>query len=242
MTDHVGSLGRGGVVLAMSSGLVATMGLPAHAVGRSSAEAAAPATAPIAVQPAAAFQSGLLAAPASAQTANAPLSAPAAATVLFETNAFTAVPAAPKKVVVPPSRGSTGASSVRGDMSSPVSSTFGSARGSSVIAVASRYLGVSYRYGGDTPLGWDCSGATSYIYSQVGVRIPRTANQQMLASKRIPRSEARPGDLVFMISGGEAYHAGIYAGNNMMYDAGRTGKSFSKREIFTSTVVFGRVI
>lgn len=235
VTDHVGTLGRGGVVLAMSSGLVATMGLPAQAVGRSAtgSEAAAPATAPIAVQPAAAFQGGLIAAPAGSQAATAALTAPAAATVSFESSDFTALP----KVVVPSSRGSHGQSSMRGDMSV----TFGTARGSSVLAVAARYLGVTYRYGGTTPIAWDCSGATSYIFRQIGVNLPRTANQQMLATKRVSRSESRPGDLVFFVSGGMAYHVGINAGNNMMYDAGRSGSRFSKREIFSSSVVFGRV-
>lgn len=231
MSDHVGNIGRGGVVIAMSSGLVATMGMPAQAVGRNAAPPeAAPATAPIAVQPAVAFQSGLMAAAPSQQAGAAPLTAPAAATVSFENSAFTAVP---KKVATPKNSGEAA--------SYPVGS-FGSARGSSVLAVAARYLGVAYVYGGTSPIGWDCSGATSYIYRQIGVNLPRTANQQMLASKRVSRSEAKPGDLVFMVSGGGAYHVGIYAGGNMMYDAQRTGKAFTKREIYTSSVVFGRVL
>jgi cell wall-associated NlpC family hydrolase len=224
----------------MSSGLVATMGLPAQAVGRSAtgSEAAAPATAPIAVQPAVAFQSGLIAGPTGAQTATVPLTAPAAATVSFESSDFTAVP----KVVIPASGFARGQkSSVRGDMTVTTSLAPGIARGSSVLAVAARYIGVPYRYGGTTPIAWDCSGATGYIFSQIGVKLPRTANQQMLASRRVSRSEARPGDLVFFVSGGAAYHVGIYAGNNMMFDAQRTGKSFTKREIFSSSVVFGRV-
>lgn len=125
---------------------------------------------------------------------------------------------------------------------STYTSGFVSAKGSSVLAVASRYIGVSYRYGGTSPRGWDCSAAMQYIYNQLGVDLPRTANQQMLASKRISRSEARPGDLVFMISGGAAYHVGAFAGGNQFYDAGRQGKAFSKREIWTSNVVFGRVL
>jgi peptidoglycan DL-endopeptidase CwlO len=219
----------------MSSGPVATMGFPAQAVGRNAsgpeAAAAPPATAPIAVQPAVAFQSGLMAAPANLQASAAPLTAPAAATVSFENSAFTAVP----KVVAPIN--SNGQPTVRSDLSS----AFGSARGSSVLAVAARYLGVPYVYGGTTPIGWDCSGATSYIFRQLGYDIPRTANDQMLASHRVARSEAKAGDLVFFISGARAYHVGIYAGGNMMYDAQRTGKSFTKREIYSSAVVFGRV-
>jgi cell wall-associated NlpC family hydrolase len=235
VTDHVGTIGRGGVVIAMSSGLVASMGVSAQAVGRNAtgpeAVAAPPATAPIAVQPAVAFQSGLIAAPANLQASAAPLTAPAAATVSFENSAFTAVP----KVVAPIN--SNGQSTVRANLSS----AFGAARGSSVLAVAARYLGVPYVYGGTTPLGWDCSGATSYIFRQLGIDIPRTANDQMLASTRVSRSEAKAGDLVFFLSGGRAYHVGIFAGGNMMYDAQRTGKTFTKRDIYSSSVVFGRV-
>lgn len=208
----------------MSSGLVATMGLPAQALSRSSAPEAAPATAPIAVQPALSFAGGLLASPAGAHSAAAPITAPAAATVTFDSSAFKAVPNKPAA------------------LRSNLVSAFGSARGASVLSIAARYVGVPYRYGGTTPGGWDCSGAVGYIYGQLGYHLPRTANQQMLASTRVSRSQARPGDLVFFTSGGAAYHMGIYAGANLMYDAGRTGKSFSKREIYSSDVVFGRVL
>jgi cell wall-associated NlpC family hydrolase len=210
------------------------MGLPAQALGQNasgSGLSAAPATAPIAVQPAAGFQSGLMAAPATLQ-ASAPLTAPAAAKVSYESNAFKALP----KVVAPIHTDG------RSTVSAGLSSSFGSARGSSVLAVASRYIGIDYLYGGTSPgTGFDCSGATQYIFRQIGIAIPRTANEQMLASTRIQRSAAKPGDLVFFVSGGRAYHVGIYAGGNMMYDSPRTGKKFSKRAIFSSSVIFGRV-
>ena len=147
------------------------MGVSAQAVGRNAtgpeAVAAPPATAPIAVQPAVAFQSGLIAAPANLQASATPLTAPAAATVSFENSAFTAVP----KVVAPIN--SNGQSTVRANLSS----AFGAARGSSVLAVAARYLGVPYVYGGTTPLGWDCSGATSYIFRQLGIDNPILVKQ-----------------------------------------------------------------
>jgi cell wall-associated NlpC family hydrolase len=218
----------------MSSGLVASMGMPASAVGRNATSPeAAPVTAPIAVQPALAFQSSLIASQAKISSA-APLTAPVAATISFEnSSSFRAVP----KVI----RTQTGLSQ-DGRATTNYTRGYGSAKGSSVLAVASRYIGVNYRYGGTSPIGWDCSGAMGYIFNQIGVKLPRTANQQMLASKRISRSEARPGDLVFMVSGGSAYHVGIFAGGNQFYDAGRQGKSFSKRDIWTSNVVFGRVL
>jgi cell wall-associated NlpC family hydrolase len=231
------SIGRGGVVVAMSSGLVATMGLPAQAAPEQAAgpEPASPAAAPAAAPVGAAFQTALLSAPSSLSSPAA-VTAPAAAQVTFETGAFKALPKPKAKPV------KQAASGVGSSSSASVVAP-GKVSGSAILAVAARYVGVSYRYGGTTPGGgWDCSGSTQYIFAQLGVDLPRTAQQQMLASKRVSRSEARAGDLVFFINGGRATHMGIVAGDGMMYDAGRTGRTYSKREIYSSSVVYGRVL
>ena len=115
------------------------------------------------------------------------------------------------------------------------------ARGSSVLAVAARYVGTPYVYGGTSPHGFDCSGYVGYVYRQLGISLPRTANQQLGATRRISRSQARAGDLVFFLSAQRAYHVGIYAGHGMMYDAPHTGSSVGKRKIWDAAAVFGRV-
>ncbi len=124
----------------------------------------------------------------------------------------------------------------------PVSSPApaGSARGSAVLAVAARYVGTPYVYGGTSPHGFDCSGFVGYVYRQLGVSLPRTANEQLHATHRLTRSQAQAGDLVFFTSGGRAYHVGIYAGHGQMYDSPHTGARVSKRKIWTSAVSFGR--
>lgn len=233
----MGSLGRGGAVLAVSSGLVITVGMPADAIHGERAEPATAPLNPVTNAPAApalaegalAFRSPLISAPVTLVD-GAALTAPITANVTFDAGAFAAVPL-PKRVV----RKSTG---------STVAVTVGyrAATGTSVIAIAARYIGVPYLYGGTTPAGWDCSGATRYIFRQVGVYLPRTANEQMNYATRISKSQAKPGDLVFFTSGGRAYHVGIYAGNGMMYDAQRSGKTFTKREVYSATVVYGRVL
>jgi cell wall-associated NlpC family hydrolase len=111
-----------------------------------------------------------------------------------------------------------------------------------VLAVAVRYLGSPYLYGGSSPRGFDCSGYTGHVYRQLGISLPRTANQQMNATRRISRSQARSGDLVFFVSGGRAYHVGIYAGGGKMYDAPRPGRTVGKHVIWDAAVVYGRVI
>ena len=115
---------------------------------------------------------------------------------------------------------------------SPGSAQFGA----SVLAIAARYNGISYRYGGTTPAGFDCSGFTSYVLAQVGIDLTRTSGSQRAETTRISRSEAVAGDLVFMPG-----HVGIYAGNGMMWDSPRSGKDVSKRSVYSSSATFGRV-
>lgn len=108
--------------------------------------------------------------------------------------------------------------------------------GASVLAIAARYAGIDYRYGGTTPAGFDCSGYTSYVLAQVGIDLPRTSGAQRAGSTRISRSEAVAGDLVFMPG-----HVGIYAGNGYMWDAPRAGKNVQLRRIYSTTFAVGRI-
>ena len=121
------------------------------------------------------------------------------------------------------SSGASSASSESDSSAGSVSLPNGS-KAQQVIALAKQYVGTPYVYGGTSPSGWDCSGFTSYIYSKVGVDLPRTANAQAAAGRRVSASEARPGDLVWHNN-----HIGIYAGNGMMYDAGSSRSDTSYR-------------
>ena len=107
-----------------------------------------------------------------------------------------------------------------------------------VLGIAATLAGIGYVYGGTTPAGFDCSGFTMYVFDKIGVSLPRTAEQQRQFST--PVSDPKPGDLVFF--GAPAYHNGIYAGNGMIWDSPRTGKSVSLRPIWTTSgVTYGRV-
>ncbi len=114
--------------------------------------------------------------------------------------------------------------------------------GDAVIATAAQLIGTPYRYGGTTPAGFDCSGYTGYVLGQHGVALPRTADAQMRSSRHVSAAEAAPGDLVFVVNGGRATHAGIYAGGGQMYDSPSRGGAVSKRALWTSSVVYGRVL
>jgi cell wall-associated NlpC family hydrolase len=93
--------------------------------------------------------------------------------------------------------------------------------GARIIAEARKFVGnTPYVWGGTTPRGFDCSGYAQYVYKHAGApRLPRTAEQQRRRDRRIPRRLARPGDEVFYLSHGSAYHVAIYAGHGMQYSA-----------------------
>ena len=233
VSGHVGTLSRGGVVIAMSSGLVATLGLPAHALSES--DGAESSTATLSLSAVRAYE------PPSRTTAPVTIVAPKSADVDFEPSSATVKA---KPVVREVQNTAASRSSARTEVPDEIKTGNGtSARGSAVLAVAARYLGVRYTYGGTSPsTGFDCSGYTGYVFRQLGYSLPRTATQQMYATKRVSRSEAQVGDLVFFLGGSGASHVGIYAGNDTIYDAGSSGRVVQKRKIWTSNIVFGRVL
>lgn len=110
------------------------------------------------------------------------------------------------------------------------------------LSTAASLKGRPYRYGAAGPSAFDCSGFTSYVYKKIGVKLPRTAQQQYRFATKIPKSQIRPGDLVFFTSGGYAYHVGIYAGDGMIWHAPRTGQRIKLVKIWTSRWVAGRVL
>jgi cell wall-associated NlpC family hydrolase len=109
-----------------------------------------------------------------------------------------------------------------------------------VVAVAKKYQGVPYRYGGADPSGFDCSGFTQYVYAQFGVSLPHSSSRQGQGAGGgavIAPSAALPGDLVVMDGGG---HVGIYLGGNMMIDSPKPGTVVEVRPIYNPSHWFVR--
>ncbi len=101
---------------------------------------------------------------------------------------------------------------------------------SNIMQAAAELVGTPYVFGGRTPAGIDCSGYTLFIYAQFGIYLPHSVYQQAKLGKKIPLSEAVPGDLVIF---NDFSHNGIYAGGGNFYHAPQKGDRVKLAPIFT---------
>ncbi|MGH8240779.1 MAG: C40 family peptidase [Steroidobacteraceae bacterium] len=100
--------------------------------------------------------------------------------------------------------------------------------GEKLVQIASGLIGTPYRYGGEDPRGFDCSGLVFYSFDKLGIGVPRTAQEQRRAARGVKREALTAGDLVFFrTSARRVNHVGIYAGDGKFIHAPRSGKVVS---------------
>lgn len=116
----------------------------------------------------------------------------------------------------------------------------GSALGDRVIDEAKTWLGVPYKWGGNTRAGVDCSGFTKNVMAKFGVDLPRVARQQMTQGTEVPSlAQAQKGDLVVFNNG---THIGIYVGDGKMIDAPQPGRNVQIRDVYETPTTIRRVL
>ncbi|WP_232699491.1 C40 family peptidase [Brevibacillus daliensis] len=94
-------------------------------------------------------------------------------------------------------------------------------------------LATPYRLGGTTPTsGFDCSGFTSYVFDQLGVKLPRTSHEQFLSGQEVDLKDIQPGDLIFYdsLGTGNVSHVAIYTGNGEIVHANGEDVRYGKVE------------
>jgi hypothetical protein len=109
--------------------------------------------------------------------------------------------------------------------------------GQKVAAFARSLVGDQYAYGADGPDAFDCSGLAKYVYQRYGQYLPRTADDQYHYVRHV--DDPRPGDLVFFLTGGVAYHVGIYEGSGTMVAAATPAQGVVSQHIWTNAVIYG---
>ncbi|BAU82667.1 NPL/P60-family secreted protein [Streptomyces laurentii] len=107
-----------------------------------------------------------------------------------------------------------------GDLLPPLGD-LGSSRAAAAVVAARGAIGRPYVWGATGPSSFDCSGLMVWSFRQAGISLPRTAAAQRAAGRRIPLSQAQPGDLVTYR--GDASHVAVYAGNGQVIHAPHPG-------------------
>ncbi len=107
-----------------------------------------------------------------------------------------------------------------------------------VVELARSQIGMPYVWGASDPrVGFDCSGLVEWVYAQVGVALPRTAQAQYDATLRLSQTQLGPGDLVFFAntypSAEPITHVGIYLGNGLMINAANPTSGVGEMPVFT---------
>jgi len=93
-----------------------------------------------------------------------------------------------------------------------------------------KYLGKPYVYGASTGKAFDCSGFTTYVMKNYGIKLERTASQQFKKGTPVAKEDLKPGDLVFFSANGKTIgHVGIYIGDHKFIHA-----SSSKKQVVIS--------
>ena len=99
------------------------------------------------------------------------------------------------------------------EQAAPAASS-GNASRDAIVATAMSGLGGSYVWGGKSYGAWDCSGFTSLVFAQHGIKL--TAYTYAMKNELRPTSNPQPGDIVFQ----NGYsHVGIYLGDGKMISA-----------------------
>jgi hypothetical protein len=101
----------------------------------------------------------------------------------------------------------------------------GPSTGQRALDVAAGYVGTPFVWGGASPAtGFDDAGLVQYAYAQVGVALPRVADDQFRVGTTVARADLLPGDVVFFRDPtGYVDHVGLYAGGGQLLHAPHTG-------------------
>lgn len=89
-----------------------------------------------------------------------------------------------------------------------------------LILFAKKMLHLPYRFGGNGPMGIDCSAYVQKVYNFAGIELPRSAREQFRVGESVGKEDLSMGDLVFFRTYASfPSHVGIYLGNNLFIHA-----------------------
>jgi len=100
--------------------------------------------------------------------------------------------------------------------------------GEKAAHIAETMIDRPYKYRGDSPAGFDCSGLVQYSYQAAGLDVPHGTKALRNRTRAIGRN-LQTGDLLFFTERGKKYsHVGIYLENDIFVHAPSKGGKVRK--------------
>ncbi len=107
--------------------------------------------------------------------------------------------------------------------------------GEKAAAAAVAMIGRPYKYKGDSPEGFDCSGLVRYSYLAAGLAVPHGTKSLRSVTHPVSYREIRIGDLLFFNERGrKSSHVGIYLGDDVFVHAPGSGGKVKKESLSDS--------
>lgn len=104
--------------------------------------------------------------------------------------------------------------------------------GQRISTAALALLGRPYRYGGNGPADFDCSGLVRFVHAALGIAVPRTTTNQFAAARKVAMADLAAGDLLFFrFEGPKVSHVAIYTGDGRFVHAPQTGRPVEVRPL-----------
>lgn len=101
--------------------------------------------------------------------------------------------------------------------------------GQQIVDIARSKIGSPYVWGAAGPNAFDCSGFTTWVYSQVGKAIPRTSYAQAAGGQKVSFDQLQAGDIIAFYAG--ASHVGIYSGHGTVIHALNEGTPLAETSL-----------
>ena len=109
------------------------------------------------------------------------------------------------------------------------------------LQFANKQKGKPYKWGGEGPKSYDCSGLVMASYLHSGLTLPRVAADQYASAPTVPLDQAQQGDLLFYASDltdpSTIYHVVMYSGEGNVIDAPYTGAFVGTRALWTRNLL-----
>lgn len=111
-----------------------------------------------------------------------------------------------------------------------------------LYTILKNQIGKPYRWGGNGPDSFDCSGLVYYCFNKAGIKIERLTAQGLYNKcEKIKAKDRKKGDLIFWASKKKVYHVAVYVGDGIQISAENEKVGVVRQKVTSGVYSYGRL-